>query len=251
MVADSKPSSVPVFAAIIPALDEAESVAYVVRSLRQAGIRYVRVVDNGSMDDTAAIARAAGAEVLSEPRRGYGAACWRGLQGLPGDVDWILFCDADGSDDFSRLLDFLQYTQSHDFVLGARQSSKSERTGVSLAQRIGNVVATRCIAWGWGYRYKDMGPFRLIRRGALELIRMEDRTWGWTLEMQVRALEEGLRIAEVPVRSLPRRGGQSKIGGSLFGGIRAGVRIIQLLAVLYVSRASRRFEQDSTGRVLR
>ncbi|MBI4907277.1 MAG: glycosyltransferase family 2 protein [Acidobacteria bacterium] len=243
------PNSSPVIAAIIPALNEGDSIAYVVRSLRQAGIPYVRVVDNGSTDDTATIAREAGADALAEPRRGYGAACWRGLQGLPTEVDWILFCDADGSDDFSRLPDFLRYALNHDFVLGARQSPQKGPTGVSLAQRIGNVIATTSIAWGWGYRYQDMGPFRLIRRSALERIRMEDRTWGWTLEMQVRAVEERLRVVEIPVQSLPRRGGRSKIGGSLIGGIRAGLRIVRVLVMLYMSRGSRSSERHSGGSV--
>lgn len=240
MAAVEMQSTAPVVAAIIPALNESESIAHVVQSLRQAGVRYVRVVDNGSMDDTAGVARTAGAEVLFEPRRGYGAACWRGLQALPSDADWILFCDADGSDELSRLPDFFRCTQSHDFVLGARVSSRNERTGVSLAQRVGNFIATGCIRIGWGYRFEDMGPFRLIRRMSLERIQMKDRTWGWTLEMQVRAVEEKLRIAEIPVRSLPRRAGHSKIGGSLIGGVRAGVKILATIAKLYWRRGFRK-----------
>lgn len=236
MAEGSKGNHAAVVAAVIPALNEEGSISEVVRRLRQAGVRYVRVVDNGSDDRTAEVARAAGAEVLYEPKRGYGAACWRGLQELPPDADWILFCDADGSDDLSRLPDFLQYAGSHDFVLGARGSAGKEPTGVSLAQRIGNAIATRCIKLGWGYEYSDMGPFRLIRRNALERIGMTDRTWGWTLEMQVRAVEEGLRIAEIPVRSLPRQAGRSKIGGSLLGGVRAGARILAMIARLYWRR---------------
>lgn len=159
MAAYPIPTSDPVVAAIIPARNEGESIAHVVRSLRHAGIPHVRVVNNGSTDDTAFIAREAGAEVLAEPRRGYGAACWRGLLGLPPAVDWILFCDADGSDDISRLPEFLQCARNYDFILGARQNSHEDPTGVSLAQRIGNVIATTCISLGWGHRYRDMGPF--------------------------------------------------------------------------------------------
>ncbi|MBK7928072.1 MAG: glycosyltransferase family 2 protein [Bryobacterales bacterium] len=229
----------PVVAAIIPALNEAESIAHVVQALLRLGIHHVRVVDNGSTDATAAIARQSGAEVLTEPARGYGAACWRGLQDLPAAIDWILFCDADGSDDLARLPEFLHLTREFDFILGARQSSPAEASGVSWAQRIGNAIATTGMALGWGHRYRDMGPFRLIRRDALERIHMRDRTWGWTLEMQVRAIEEGLRITELPVRSLPRQGGQSKIGGSLLGGIRAGAKILSTLAALFLRRRPR------------
>ncbi|MBN8731621.1 MAG: glycosyltransferase family 2 protein [Acidobacteria bacterium] len=226
----------PVVAAIIPALNEAASIARVVQSLIRLGIEHVRVVDNGSTDATAAIARQSGAVVLTEPARGYGAACWRGLQELPAAIDWILFCDADGSDDLARLPEFLQLTGQYDFILGARQSSSAEASGVSWAQRIGNAIATTGMALGWGHRYRDMGPFRLIRRDSLDRMRMRDRTWGWTLEMQVRALEEGLRIAELPVRSLPRQGGRSKIGGSFVGGIRAGAKILWTLASLFLRR---------------
>lgn len=240
MVATAMGSTHPILAAVIPALNEAESIAHVVHALRREGVPYVRVVDNGSVDNTAAAARAAGAEVLFEPQRGYGAACWRGLQDLPADVDWILFCDADGSDDLSRLPDFLRCTQGHDFVLGARRSSPNERSGVSLAQRIGNAVATSFIAIGWGYKYADLGPFRLIRRRSLDRIHMTDRTWGWTLEMQVRAAEEHLRIVEIPVRSLSRRAGRSKIGGSLIGGVRAGAKILATIARLYWRRGFRK-----------
>ena len=226
--------------AIVPALNEEDSIAHVVLSLRRAGIACVRVVDNGSTDRTAEIARDAGAEVLNEPQRGYGAACWRGLTHLPGEADWILFCDADGSDDLERLPDLIRCAKNRDFVLCAREPSQEGKSGVTFAQRLGNEIATRCIAWGWGYRYRDMGPFRLIRRSSLEQIGMEDRTWGWTLEMQVRAVEERLRIAEIPVRSLPRSAGHSKIGGSLVGGIRAGSRIIATLVKLYWRRGHTR-----------
>ena len=219
--------------AIVPALNEEDSIAHVVLSLRRAGIDQVRVVDNGSTDRTAEIARDLGAEVPYEPQRGYGAACWRGLMDLPSESDWILFCDADGSDDLGQLPHFFRSAEAHDFILGARESAPDGRSGVTAAQRLGNKLATTFMRWGWGHQYRDMGPFRLIRRSALEQIRMEDRTWGWTLEMQVRAVEERLRIAEIPVCSLPRRGGHSKIGGSVVGGIRAGSRILATVAKLY------------------
>lgn len=222
--------------AIVPALNEEASIAQVVLSLRRAGIGRVRVVDNGSSDRTAEIARNLGAEVLHEPHCGYGAACWRGLIQLPNEAEWILFCDADGSDDLDQLPEMIRFAGGRDLVLGARVASPDGKSGVTFAQRFGNALATNCIAWGWGHRFRDMGPFRLIRRSALEHLDIEDRTWGWTLEMQVRAVEERLRIAEIPVRSLPRSGGRSKIGGSFAGAIRAGARIIATLVKLYWRR---------------
>ncbi len=241
--ANTRPAGMPAsrVAAILPALNEEAAVAMVVAGLLRAGLGWVIVVDNGSRDRTADAARAEGAMVIVEPRRGYGAACWRGMQALPAAVEWVLFCDADGSDDLDRIADFLRLTPDFDFVLGARESVRGG--GVTLAQRIGNAIATRCMRWGWGWNYRDMGPFRLIRRSALERLRMRDRSWGWTLEMQVRAVEEGLRIAEIPVRSLPRQGGESKIGGSWLGGTKAGVKIILTLLRMYARRQATRWFQ--------
>lgn len=219
--------------AIVPALNEEHSIADVVVSLRRMGIDQVRVVDNGSTDKTAEIARSHGASVCHERRRGYGAACWRGLMDLPSQTEWILFCDADGSDDFYQLPRFFDAARTNDFILGARERVSEGKSGVTTAQRIGNKLATTLMRWGWGFQYRDMGPFRLIRRSAIERLRMEDRTWGWTLEMQVRAVEERLRIVEILVPSLPRQGGRSKIGGSVIGGIRAGAKILATIGKLY------------------
>lgn len=239
--AGEQPAGIPAsrVAAILPALNEEAAIAAVLAGLRRAGLGWVIVVDNGSRDRTADRARDAGAMVIAEPRRGYGAACWQGMLALPAAAEWVLFCDADGSDDLDRIADFLSLASDFDFVLGARESARGG--GVTLAQRIGNAIATRCMRWGWGWRYRDMGPFRLIRRSALERLRMQDRSWGWTLEMQVRAVEEGLRITEIVVRSLPREGGVSKIGGSWVGGAKAGVKIILTLVRMYARRQATRW----------
>lgn len=222
--------------AVVPAKNEQDCVGDVVRLLLAAGIRQVRVVDNGSTDATATMARTAGAEVLFEPVAGYGRACWRGLQDLPPEIEWVLFCDADGSDDLDRLNAFFDEAQSADFILGARQLRPSQPNAMTAVQRFGNALATTLIRLGWGFRYRDLGPLRLIRRRHLMSMKMHDRSWGWTLEMQVRAIERGLRIVELPVRAWPRRGGRSKISGSLSGSIRAGAMILFTLASLYFRR---------------
>lgn len=212
--------------AVIPALNEAAALPGVLRRLRDQGITRIRVVDNGSEDETAEAARAAGAEVVVEPRRGYGMACWAALQNLPPGVEWILFCDADGSDDLERLPEFLAAAERHDFILGDRRSLVDSAATLTLTQRWGNALATRLIRLGWGRTYQDLGPMRLVRRTALERMAMEDRGFGWTIEMQIRAVEEGLRIVEIPVRARERQGGRSKISGTVRGVLMAGSVIL-------------------------
>ncbi len=225
---------------IIPALDEAETISDVVSTLRALGLTRVRVVDNGSTDATAAVARAAGAEVIAEPRRGYGQACWTGYQELDDGVEWILFADADGSDDLNdveRLLAAASEGAGADFVLGDRRARPEGRAVMTPAQRFGNGLATSLIRLGWGQRYGDLGPLRLIRRSLLERIAMRDRGFGWTLEMQVRAVEEGARVVELPVGYRRRGGGRSKISGTIRGSVAAGTIILSTLAVLWWRRA--------------
>lgn len=218
---------------IIPALDEEETIGAVVESLRDLGLSRVRVVDNGSSDRTVAVARAAGAEVLTESRRGYGQACWTGYQQLADDVAWVLFCDADGSDDPGDVLRLVQEAQAGaDFVLGNRRNSAKARGAMTSVQQFGNALATTLIRWGWGQRYGDLGPLRLIRRDLLERISMQDRGFGWTIEMQVRAVEEEARIVELPVGYRQRGGGRSKISGTIRGSVAAGTIILSTLAQL-------------------
>jgi glycosyltransferase involved in cell wall biosynthesis len=211
-------------------------VGAVVEGLLSAGVRRVRVIDNGSSDRTVMVSTGAGADVLREPVAGYGRACWLGLQELPEWVEWVLFCDADGSDDLAQLPSFFEAARDADFILGARYSPPGARNALTPPQRFGNALSTALIRLGWGYRYRDLGPFRLIRRKALEDIGMRDRSWGWTLEMQVRSVENKLRIKELPVIALPRRTGRSKISGSIAGSIRAGVVILRTLSRLYWGR---------------
>lgn len=232
-------------AVVIPALNEAPCVAATVRAWRARGVAVVRVADNGSTDGTSAIAAAAGAEVVREPRRGYGAAAWTGMRDLPEGIEWIIFSSADGSDQlddteaaaFQRAID-----GGAALVLGERVTLAASRAGLTPTQRFGNALACGLIALGWGRRFRDLAALRAIRRRTLDDLRLADRAFGWNVEMQVRAVERGVRIAEVPVRFHPRLAGKSKISGNLSGIVRAGWGILAMVGGLYFERASRRRE---------
>ena len=186
---------------------------------------------------TTEVARRLGATVASEPRRGYGAACQRGIEEFVRDSAWVLFCDADGSDDLSELPAFFaEAAGGADLVLGDRRSLPDSRAAMTPQQNFGNALATTLIRAGWGHRYRDLGPLRLIRRESLDRIGMRDRGFGWTVEMQVRAVEEHLRIVEVTVRYRRRRGGRSKISGTIAGSLRAGRIILSTLLRLWLRR---------------
>lgn len=227
---------------VIPALNEEATITDVVKGLRDLGLNRVRVVDNGGSDATASRARAAGAEVLLEPRRGYGRACWTGAADLPPDVEWILFCDADGSDDpqdIKRLI--AEAAVGADFVLGDRRARPEARAVMTPVQDFGNALAVTLIRLGWGHVYHDLGPLRLVRRSVYDAMGMRDRGFGWTIEMQVRAVELGARIAEPPVSYRQRRGGRSKISGTIKGSVLAGTIILSTIARLaWRRRFSRR-----------
>jgi glycosyltransferase involved in cell wall biosynthesis len=217
-------------------LNEEETVANVVRNLRRRRFERIRVIDNGSCDATAQRARAAGAEVLREPQCGYGQACRRGLSNIPRGIAWILFCDADGSDDLDDV-DLMTEAaeEGADLILGNRFATKTGREAMTRAQRLGNRLVSKLIERGWGLHFADFGPMRLIRRCALETIDMRERGFGWNVVMQIRALEAGLRIREVPVRYRPRQGGRSKISGNVLAAVCAGFGILQAVGRLYFS----------------
>jgi hypothetical protein len=223
---NSNPSS-PRVALLMPALDEQQALARVLDELPRGLYARVLVVDNGSRDGTAAAARAAGAEVVSEPRRGYGQACLTGVAALGGDADIIVFMDADGSDlpaEAERLLDPIRRGEA-DLVIGSRALGEVEPGAMTWPQRWGNRVSVTLIGLLFGHRYTDLGPFRAIRRENLEKLAMRDTNFGWTAEMQVKAVKRGLRVREVPV-SYRRRIGRSKISGTVSGVLRAGTKII-------------------------
>ena len=214
--------------AVIPALDEAESLGQVLDLLPSPPVRRVVVADNGSADATARIARERGATVVFEPRRGYGAACLKGIEALAADPpDVVLFLDADLSDDPTEAALVLApiLEGRADLVVGSRVLGVREPGALAPHARFGNWLATRLLAALYGVRYTDLGPFRAIRYGSLLALGMEDRDFGWTIEMQVRAARRGLRHAEVPVR-YRRRKGRSKISGTLVGSARAGAKIL-------------------------
>lgn len=224
---------------IIPVLNEEATIAAVIQALFSCGLKHIQVVDNGSRDRTVEIAKDAGATVLFEPVAGYGRACWRGMQEMPEAIEWVLFCDGDGSDDISSLPKFVGLGDRFDLILGNRMATATGRSAMTPVQRFGNRLATMLIWLGWGFRYQDLGPLRLIRRLALERLNMQDRGFGWTVEMQVRAIECGLRICELPVPYHHRQGGKSKISGTLRGSAKAGHIILRTLGCLYWKRLVR------------
>ena len=214
-------------ALIIPALDEEDAIGSLLSQIDRRQVRDVIVGDNGSSDRTADIARAGGAEVVHIAERGYGAACAGALSRLTSDVDVVLFMDADGSDDpaeIGALLEPLAAGQA-DLVIGSRALGTVEPGALTPQQRFGNWLATRLIRLLYGHRYTDLGPFRAIRRELLDRIAMRDRRYGWTVEMQVRTLQLGARVIEVPVR-YRRRVGRSKISGTVTGVLKAGWWIV-------------------------
>lgn len=234
--------------AIIPVRNEAATIAAVIEGLQRQGVGWIRVVDNGSSDASAAIARRCGAEVLREPVPGYGRACWRGLRGLPQPIRWILFCDGDGSDDLAALGEWAPLMAGADLILGNRMATAAGQRRLTPVQRFGNGLATGLIRLGWGHRYADLGPLRLIRREALQALRMHDRGFGWTIEMQVKAVEAGLRIRERAVEHHPRAGGQSKISGTIAGNVGAGIGILTTLGGLYLRKLLRPLTPTRRGR---
>lgn len=214
-------------AVIIPAYNEEKSIASVLRAIPAVWVDEVIVVDNGSADATARIAREHGAVVIAELQKGYGAACLAGIAALPENAEIVVFLDADFSDfpeEIDRLLAPILENKA-DLVISTRTMNQAARRALTPQQRWGNRLATMLIRWRFGFRYTDLGPFRAIRRAALERIGMTDRNFGWTVEMQIRAIQHGLRIVEVPV-SYRIRIGRSKISGTVKGTVLAGAKIL-------------------------
>jgi hypothetical protein len=219
---------------VIPALNEAEGIgavvdAWVEKSTPQDPIRVV-VGNNGSNDETAAIAMTAGADVVDEPQRGYGAACLKAIDHLADWPDVVVFAEGDGASDPAQLEDLLTPLRGQlaDMVIGWRRAA--EPGAMSAPQRAGTALASWLIRLRFGRGCRDLGPFRAITRTALERLEMKDRSWGWTIEMQMKAARRGLRVVEVPVRWLARQTGQSKISGTVLGVIRAGSKILWTFA---------------------
>ncbi|HTK32400.1 MAG TPA: glycosyltransferase family 2 protein [Candidatus Saccharimonadaceae bacterium] len=219
-------------AIVIPALDEELSLPGVLADVPAEFAARVVVVDNGSRDRTAQVARGAGAEVVREPRRGYGAACLAGLAHLaarPPDV--VAFLDADHSNDPRELPALLApLAAGADLAIGSRVLGRREEGSLTSLQVFGNALAAGLMRVAFGARVTDLGPFRAIRWPALQRLGMRDRDYGWTVEMQARAFREGLSVAEVPVRTWRRRVGSSKVSGTLRGAFGAGTKILFTIA---------------------
>lgn len=211
---------------IIPALNEEESLPKVIDDIPKDIVDEIIVVDNGSSDDTIVVAKKCGTKVVIEKKRGYGAACLRGLASA-SQTDIIVILDADYSDypqQMERLLTPI-VKKDADFVIGSRILGKCQKGALLPAAYWGNKLTTFLIWLLFGFKFSDMGPFRAIRYDCLKRLEMEDKNWGWNVEMQVKALKNKLKIKEVGV-DYRRRIGKSKISGTLSGVIKAGLKII-------------------------
>lgn len=194
-------------------------------------IHRVIVVDNGSSDGSGEIARRLGAEVVREERPGYGQACLAGLAHLRVSPPAIVaFADADGSDNHAYLSELLAplLANNCDFALAHRQPTTPG--ALSPQQRFGNWLATRLIRSVWGVEFHDLGPMRALRWEAISGLNMQDRDFGWTVEMQIKAAQQRLRIEEIPIPYRPRQAGRSKISRTLSGVLRAGSKILWVVA---------------------
>jgi len=215
------------FALIIPALNEADSIGVQLRQLPPVFAQII-VVDNGSEDGTGEVARTGGAQVIREPRRGYGRACLAGIAALRPEITAIVFMDADLSDDpadAGRLGETL-VEGGWDLVIGSRVLGNAEPGSLTPVQRFGNWLTTRLVRWIWKVSFTDLGPLRIVRREALRRLDLRDTDFGWNVEMQIKAARLGLRVTEIPVTYRRRKFGKSKISGTVGGSIRAGLKIL-------------------------
>ena len=232
--------------AVIPAHNEEDNIGVVVEALlelrTEAGkpvIDDLVVCDNGSTDATARIAQRAGARVAPEPKLGYGSACLAAIAALQ-PVDVVLFVDGDRSFDIGQSLRLLAAIDAgSDLAIGSRTLGKRERGALSVPQRAGNLVAGWTIRLLWGCRVTDLGPFRAIRADALQRLQMQDEAYGWTVEMQIKAIQANMRVTETAVDTYRRTFGKSKVGGTLKGVIGASVGILSMILRLWLHGSTR------------
>tara|TARA_B100000809_G_scaffold255101_1_gene293181 strand:+ start:446 stop:1141 length:696 start_codon:yes stop_codon:yes gene_type:complete len=222
--------SKPIIDVIIPAFNEENSVGNVVRDIPKGLVREIIVVNNNSTDDTAINARNAGATVLTEPNMGYGNACLKGMAHVAkkeNKPDIIVFLDADYSDYPEEIVEVIApiMNQNMDMVIGSRALGNLEKGAMTPQQIFGNWLATFLLKLFYGVTYTDLGPFRAIKYNSLVALGMKDKTYGWTVEMQVKAAKQKMKTCEVPVNYRVRIG-FSKVSGTVKGTIGAGYKII-------------------------
>jgi len=216
-------------ALLLPARNEAQALPDVLKAV-PLEVDRVLVLDNGSTDSTAQVARESGAEVVTEPRAGYGRACLAGMAALKSNPpDVIAFADADGSDDLSCLINLFDPIVRGDMDLALARRLPEEPRALSSQQRFGNWLATRLIHLFWGHDYRDLGPMRAIKWKDLQKLDMRDTDYGWTVEMQLKALISGLRIKEYPTPYKRRTAGCSKVSRNLIGSLQAGIKILWVI----------------------
>lgn len=217
----------PKITVIIPAFNEASSIGLVLKDIPEL-VSEVIVVNNGSTDNTAQVAKKAGAIVCHEPRKGYGYACLKGLEKCSKNLpDIVVFLDGDYSDYPEQLLEIVTpiIEQKVDFVVGARVAHLREKGAMTFPQIFGNALATTLMKLFFGARFTDLGPFRAIRYNKLLALDMSDKTYGWTVEMQLKVLKQKISYQEIPVK-YRNRIGVSKVSGTIKGAIFAGVKIL-------------------------
>ena len=237
---------------ILPAFNEASGIEAVLSEIKALAcangdslIDDIIVCDNNSNDATAAVALRAGARVVHESNRGYGAACFAGMQQL-NTIDIVVFVDADHSVDVRELPDLLQaIIEGADLVIGWRCHNKREKDALSLPQKVGNILASRLISLLWRERVSDLGPFRAVRLSSLNRMHMRDRSYGWTVEMQIKAIQLGMLTTEVPVSCL-KRIGHSKISGTLKGVVGAALGIFGMIFKLWLKSLSKKQMRDAS-----
>lgn len=218
----------PVITVIIPAFNEEQSIGKVVQDIPRSVVQNVIVVNNNSTDNTVNVASEAGAIVLDEPRKGYGWACLKGIEHSKSlKTDLIVFLDGDYSDYPEEIPEVIRpiLEQKMDMVIGSRVLGKREKGSLTPQQVFGNWLATKLIRLFYGAKFTDLGPFRAIKSEALEKLEMADKTYGWTIEMQIKAAKHKMNFCEVPV-NYKKRIGVSKVSGTVKGTVLAGIKII-------------------------
>ncbi|MCS0496445.1 glycosyltransferase family 2 protein [Ancylobacter sp. MQZ15Z-1] len=243
----SAPRDLSMVTVIIPCLDEEEAIGAVVRDVLAVGVGEVIVVDNGSRDRTAERAAEAGARVVSEPQRGYGRACAAGLAGVGPGCGIVCFLDGDGSDvpAFIPAIVAPVAAGEADFVMGSRILGRREPGSMTPQQIVAGRIAGVLLRLAYGVRFTDMSPLRAMQRERLAALGMSETTYGWNLEMQMRAAGAGLRCREIAVDHRCRRGGVSKVSGNLRAGLAAAFKITSTF--LRLARSQRTFGAAPAG----